>query len=41
MCTIQAEILASLKELQEQLGLTVVIVSHDFSVIAGICGDQV
>ena len=38
--TIQAQILALLKELQEQLGLTVVIVSHDFSVIAGIC-DQV
>ncbi|MBS8065620.1 ABC transporter ATP-binding protein, partial [Streptococcus suis] len=31
--TIQAQILALLKELQEQLGLTVVIVSHDFSVI--------
>ncbi|HFI0093256.1 TPA: ABC transporter ATP-binding protein [Streptococcus suis] len=38
--TIQAQILALLKELQEQLGLTVVIVSHDFSVIAGIC-DQI
>ena len=38
--TIQAQILALVKELQEQLGLTVVIVSHDFSVIAGIC-DQV
>lgn len=38
--TIQAQILALLKELQEQLGLTVLIVSHDFSVIAGIC-DQV
>ncbi|HEM3174172.1 TPA: ABC transporter ATP-binding protein [Streptococcus suis] len=35
--TIQTQILALLKELQEQLGLTVVIVSHDFSVIAGIC----
>ncbi|MCP1639791.1 ABC-type dipeptide/oligopeptide/nickel transport system ATPase component [Streptococcus gallinaceus] len=38
--TIQAQILALLKELQETLGLTVVIVSHDFSVIAGLC-DQV
>lgn len=35
--TIQAQILALLKELQASLGLTVVIVSHDFSVIAGIC----
>lgn len=38
--TIQAQILALLKELQATMGLTVVIVSHDFSVIAGIC-DQV
>lgn len=38
--TIQAQILGLLKELQESLGLTVVIVSHDFGVIAGLC-DQV
>lgn len=38
--TIQAQILALLKELQTTLGLTVVIVSHDFGVIAGLC-DQV
>ncbi|WP_236683007.1 MULTISPECIES: ABC transporter ATP-binding protein [unclassified Streptococcus] len=37
--TIQAQILALLKELQETLGLTVVIVSHDFGVIAGLCDE--
>ncbi|WP_394404651.1 ABC transporter ATP-binding protein [Streptococcus sp. 20-1249] len=37
--TIQAQILVLLKELQETLGLTVVIVSHDFSVIAGLCDE--
>ncbi len=37
--TIQAQILALIKELQESLGLTVVIVSHDFGVIAGLCDD--
>ncbi|WP_174852695.1 ABC transporter ATP-binding protein [Streptococcus suis] len=35
--TIQAQILALLNELQESFGLTIAIVSHDFSVIAGIC----
>lgn len=38
--TIQAQILALLKQLQAQLDLTVIIVSHDFGVIAGLC-DQV
>ncbi|MER0122859.1 ABC transporter ATP-binding protein [Streptococcus sp. ZJ93] len=38
--TIQAQILALIKQLQESLDLTVIIVSHDFSVIAGLC-DQV
>ena len=38
--TIQAQILALIKGLQESLGLTVIIVSHDFGVIAGLC-DQV
>lgn len=38
--TIQAQILALIKDLQESLGLTVIIVSHDFGVIAGLC-DQV
>lgn len=38
--TIQAQILALIKELQESLDLTVIIVSHDFGVIAGLC-DQV
>lgn len=38
--TIQAQILALIKDLQEKLGLTVIIVSHDFGVIAGLC-DQV
>ncbi|MGT2910376.1 ABC transporter ATP-binding protein [Streptococcus cameli] len=38
--TIQAQILALIKELQESFGLTVVIVSHDFGVIASLC-DQV
>lgn len=38
--TIQAQILALMKQLQESLELTVIIVSHDFSVIAGLC-DQV
>lgn len=37
--TIQAQILALIKELQESLGLTVVIVSHDFGVIAGLCDE--
>lgn len=35
--TIQAQILALINELQESFGLTVVIVSHDFGVIAGLC----
>ena len=39
--TIQAQILALLKELQESLDLTVVIVSHDFGVIAGLCDSVV
>ncbi|MBO4108344.1 ABC transporter ATP-binding protein [Streptococcus suis] len=38
--TVQAQILSLIKELQEELGLTVVVVSHDFGVIAGI-SDQV
>lgn len=38
--TIQAQILALIKNLQESLDLTVIIVSHDFGVIAGLC-DQV
>ena len=38
--TIQAQILALIKGLQESPGLTVIIVSHDFGVIAGLC-DQV
>lgn len=37
--TIQAQILALIKELQESLDLTVLIVSHDFSVIAGLCDE--
>lgn len=37
--TIQAQILALIKELQETLGLTVLIVSHDFGVIASLCDD--
>lgn len=37
--TIQAQILALIKQLQESLDLTVLIVSHDFSVIAGLCDE--
>lgn len=37
--TIQAQILALIKELQETLGLTVIIVSHDFGVIASLCDE--
>ncbi|KXT78158.1 ABC transporter ATP-binding protein [Streptococcus sp. DD13] len=37
--TIQAQILALVKDLQANLGLTVVIVSHDFGVIAGLCDE--
>jgi peptide/nickel transport system permease protein len=37
--TIQAEILDLLRSLQEQLGMTVVIVTHDLGVVADICTD--
>lgn len=35
--TIQLQILSLLYQLQQEMGLTVVIVSHDFGVIAGLC----
>lgn len=35
--SIQAEILNLLKELKEQLGLTILFISHDLSVIANLC----
>lgn len=35
--TIQAQILALIKDIQASMDLTVVIVSHDFGVIAGLC----
>lgn len=35
--TIQGQILSLIKQLQESLGLTVILVSHDFGVIAGMC----
>ncbi len=35
--SIQAEILALLKSLKEKLGLTILFISHDLSVIANLC----
>ena len=35
--SIQAEILDLIKELQKQLGLTILFISHDLSVIANLC----
>lgn len=35
--TIQLQILSLLYQLQQEMGLTVIIVSHDFGVIAGLC----
>ncbi len=35
--SIQAEILNLLKELREQLGITILFISHDLSVIANLC----
>ncbi|EAQ63837.1 ABC transporter, ATP-binding protein [Marinomonas sp. MED121] len=35
--SIQAEILALLKELREELGITILFISHDLSVIANLC----
>ncbi len=35
--TIQAQILSLLKQLQAETGLSIVLVSHDFGVIAGMC----
>jgi peptide/nickel transport system permease protein len=35
--TVQAEILALLRELREQLGMAVILVTHDWGVLADIC----
>lgn len=35
--TIQAQILSLLKQMQAETGLSIVLVSHDFGVIAGMC----
>ena len=35
--SIQAEILDLMKELQKELGLTILFISHDLSVIANLC----
>jgi peptide/nickel transport system ATP-binding protein len=35
--TIQAQILELLAELQERLGLTTVLITHDLAVVAGVC----
>ncbi|MEL0219552.1 MAG: ABC transporter ATP-binding protein, partial [Deltaproteobacteria bacterium] len=35
--SIQAEILELMKELQKELGLTILFISHDLSVIANLC----
>ena len=35
--SIQAEILALLKELKQALGITILFISHDLSVVANLC----
>lgn len=35
--TIQAQLISLLKELQERLGLAMIIITHDFSVVSRIC----
>lgn len=39
--TIQQQILSLIFKLQQEMGLTVIIVSHDFGVIAGMCDEVV
>ncbi|MBS4761958.1 ABC transporter ATP-binding protein [Carnobacteriaceae bacterium zg-ZUI252] len=39
--TIQLQILSLILKLQKEMGLTVIIVSHDFGVIASLCDDVV
>jgi len=35
--TIQAQILHEMKELQRQLGTSIILITHDFGVVAGMC----
>ncbi|MFD0712955.1 ABC transporter ATP-binding protein [Paenibacillus sp. GCM10027626] len=35
--TIQAQILGQMKELQEQLGTSIILITHDLGVVAGMC----
>ncbi|KAF1294034.1 ABC transporter ATP-binding protein [Candidatus Enterococcus leclercqii] len=37
--TVQAQILALIQQLQEETELTVILVSHDFGVVAGMCDE--
>jgi len=39
--TIQAQILALLKDLQEQLGIAVLFITHDMAVVAELCDDVI
>lgn len=37
--TVQAQILALLKDLQQKFGMAIILISHDLGVIANLCDD--